>query len=88
MMSVVKVAVRVWPLTVTVWPVWLARTEYPVITNPPSDDGALQVTVACPFPAVADTLVGAPGRVAGVTELEAEDALLSPTLLVAVTVNA
>ena len=41
-----------------------------MITDPPSDDGALHVTVACPFHAVADTLVGAPETVGNVTALE------------------
>ena len=58
-----------------------------MIADPPSDDGALHVTVACPFPAVADTLVGVPGVVAGVTASEAAEALLVPVLLVAETVK-
>jgi hypothetical protein len=32
-----------------------------VIALPPSDEGAMKETVACALPAVADTLVGAPG---------------------------
>ena len=36
-----------------------------MIVEPPSDDGALQVTVACLLPAVAETFLGAPGTVAG-----------------------
>src|SRR5205807_949083 len=32
---------------------------------PPSDPGALQLTVAEPLPAAADTAVGAPGEVGG-----------------------
>ena len=55
--------------------------------EPPSDDGAFQVTVACSLPAVAETLVGAPGTVAGVTAVEAEEAALLPLALVAMTVN-
>jgi hypothetical protein len=39
-------------------------TVYEVIGEPPSD-GAVQVTDAEPFPAVAATAVGAPGTVAG-----------------------
>ena len=85
--SVVKVAVRVWPLTVTIWPPGLAVTVYAVIVDPPVDAGALQVTVACVLPAVAVRLVGAPGTVIGVTALEATEAALVPTLLVAVTVK-
>jgi hypothetical protein len=47
-------------------------------------------TVACPWPAVAETLVGAPETVAGasgVTLLEAVEALEVPTEFVAVTVK-
>ena len=58
-----------------------------MIADPPVDDGALQVTVASALPAVAEILVGVPGTVAGVTALEDDDALPSPTLFVAVTVN-
>ena len=43
--------------------------------------------VASPFPATALTEVGAPGTVAGVTELEAEEATPVPTAFVAVTVK-
>jgi hypothetical protein len=53
-------------------------------------DGAVQVTVACPTPAVADPIVGAPGapaEVLGVTELEAAEDGPVPTALVAVTVK-
>jgi hypothetical protein len=49
--------------------------------------GAVQVTVACALPAVADTPVGAPGTLAGTTALEGVDAGPVPTALVAVTVN-
>ena len=51
--------------------------------------GAVQVTWAAPLPAVADTALGEPGAVgaAGVTLLDAAEAGLVPTLLVAVTVN-
>ena len=62
-------------------------TVYPVIAQPPLDEGAVQDTVDCPLPAVAVTLVGAPGTVAGHTELDALDADPVPALLVAVTVN-
>lgn len=43
--------------------------------------------VACPFPAVAVPMVGAPGTVAGVTALLALDAVLVPFAFVAVTVK-
>ena len=58
-----------------------------MIVAPPVLAGALQLTVACPFPAAAVTFVGGPGTVRGVTAL---DALLGdpvPAMLVAVTVN-
>jgi len=54
---------------------------------PPVLDGAVKLTVALLFPAVAVPVVGAPGIVAGVTLLEAAEALPVPTLLVAVTVK-
>jgi hypothetical protein len=49
--------------------------------------GAVKLTVALLFPAVAVPIVGAPGTVAGVTLLEAADAAPVPTPLVAVTVK-
>ena len=57
---------------------------------PPFEAGAVKLTVACPWPAVAETLVGAPGTVAGksgVTLLEAVEALEVPAELVAFTVK-
>ena len=60
---------------------------YTVIALPPFDAGTVKVTVAVVLPAVAATPVGAPGRVAGVTLLDANDAAPVPTELVAVTVN-
>ena len=50
-------------------------------------DGALKLIVACVLVAVAVTLVGAPGTVAGVTEFDAVDVALVPTPFVALTVN-
>jgi hypothetical protein len=58
-----------------------------VIFAPPLLAGALNVIVACPLPPVALTLVGAPGTVAGTTELLVAEAVLVPTALLAVTVN-
>jgi hypothetical protein len=58
-----------------------------VIAAPPILAGAVNVTVACPLAATADTLVGAPGVVAGVTAEEAVEAVPVPTLFVAVTVK-
>ena len=65
----------------------LEVTVYPVIAEPPFETGAVNVIVACPFPDVAEPMVGAPGTVAGVTEFEADEGVLVPMLLVAVTVN-
>jgi hypothetical protein len=60
---------------------------YPVIVEPPSLAGAVYVTVACAFPPVAVPIVGASGTVEGVTELEAELAVLVPIAFVAITVK-
>jgi len=49
--------------------------------------GALQVSVALVFPAVALVIVGAVGVVAGVTALECADAEPVPTELIAATVK-
>ena len=49
--------------------------------------GAVKLTTACALPATAETPVGAPGVVAGVTAKEALEALPVPTLFVAVTVK-
>jgi hypothetical protein len=57
-----------------------------VIAEPPLL-GAVKEIVALPPAATADTAVGAPGTVAGVTLFEGADALLDPALLVAVTVH-
>ena len=46
---------------------------------PPVEDGAVQVTVARAFPEVAVPMVGAPGVVAGVTELDWAEAAPVPT---------
>jgi hypothetical protein len=62
-------------------------TVYNVIPEPPLLAGALKETVAWPFPGVAVTPVGAPGTVAGTTELLVPEEVLVPTELLAVTVN-
>ena len=62
-------------------------TEYPVIADPPFEAGAVQEIVACLYPAVPVTEVGAPGTVAGITADDALDATESPATLVATTVN-
>ena len=58
-----------------------------MIADPPFDVGALQVTVASPFPAVAPTAVGAPGAERGVTGLLGADGALDSYWFVATTVN-
>ena len=58
-----------------------------MIALPPLLPDATNVTVACAMPAVALTLVGAPGTVIGVTAFDAADAGPVPTALVAVTVK-
>jgi len=68
-------------------PPGFAATVYAVISEPPLDDGALQVTTAWALPAVTETFVGAPGSAAGVTALEVGDATLVRALLDAVTEN-
>lgn len=58
-----------------------------MIAFPPLEVGAVKLTEACPFPAATVPIVGAPGTVAGVTLLEADDAGPVPAILVAVTVK-
>ncbi len=58
-----------------------------MIGLPPFETGAVKLTVACALPAVADTAVGVPGTVTGVTLLDAADTAPVPITLVAVTVN-
>ena len=52
---------------IAVMPPGLDVTVYPVITLPPVLDGATKATLAEATPAVATTLVGAPGTIAVVT---------------------
>ena len=88
MVSPVTVAVRVDPSEVVVARApGLDVTVYWVIELPPSEAGADQITVTWVSPAVAWTFVGASGRAAGVTELEAADAAPVPMAFVAVTVK-
>ena len=54
---------------------------------PPSSAGGVQLTLADAFPAVAITLVGAPGGPVGMTLFEAGEAGPVPAALVAVTAN-
>ncbi len=58
-----------------------------MIAEPPFETGALKVMVACPLPAVAVPIVGAPGTVEGTIELLVAEAVLVPLAFVAVTVN-
>ena len=61
---------------------------YNVIGLPPLDTGAVKLTVACAFPATADTAVGDPGNMTtGVTLLEAAEGTLVPLAFVAFTVK-
>ena len=85
--SPVTVAVRAPLDQLAVWPLGLAVTLYPVIAEPPVDDGAVHITVACVLPDVAVALVGAPGTAAGVTTLDALDDAPVPTVLIVVTMN-
>ena len=62
-------------------------TEYPVIAEPPILAGAVHDTTTCAFPAVANTPVGAPGTVLGVTDALVNGAREVPAALAAVTVN-
>ena len=57
-----------------------------MIVDPPFDAGAVNATLALPFPAVAVPIVGGPGTVAGVA-VAAEDAALLPEPLVATTLH-
>ncbi len=78
------------PLTViglsvpdAVIPPGLDVTVYPVIVAPPLLSGTLKITSACSFPIVAETSVGAPGMVLGVTLFEEVEGSLFPFALVA-----
>ena len=57
------------------------------MVSPPLEAGAVQLTVAWVFPAVAVGLSGAEGVVAGMTAVVATEAGPVPTALVAVTVK-
>jgi hypothetical protein len=62
-------------------------TVYPVIEVSPVTDGAVQDTVACVLPEVAETDVGAPGTEDAAIAEDALDADPVPTAFVALTVN-
>ena len=57
------------------------------MADPPVTVGAVQLTVAEAFAAVAVPMVGAPGTVAGVTELDAADGRPVPMPLMAATLK-
>jgi hypothetical protein len=61
-------------------------TVYPVMAEPPVEDGAVHETVAAE-PPTAVPMVGAPGTVAAVTLDEGVDVELLPAALEATTVN-
>jgi hypothetical protein len=63
-----------------------AVTVYEMIAAPPSS-GAVKPTVAWPVPATADTSVGGPGTVAGVTWPDGADGGPVPATFVAATVK-
>jgi hypothetical protein len=58
-----------------------------VIAEPPSEEGAVQLTVTEASPLVAETLRGAPGTAIGVTGFESLEAGPVPTPFVEVTVK-
>ena len=53
----------------------------------PSLTGGVKLTLACVFPGVAVTAVGAPGTVLGVTLFEGVEGALGPAAFVATTVK-
>ena len=73
------------PATVPVKPPGDDVAVYPVIALPPSDTGAVKVTMACAFPPVAVPIVGASGAAAGITGFEGPDAAPVPMALIAAT---
>ena len=60
-----EIVVDVVPALTVAEPPGVPVTVYPVIAEPPSLTGACHVIVACPLPAVADTLCGAVGADGG-----------------------
>ena len=58
-----------------------------MIADPPSEVGALQVSMTWVFPAVVVTAVGAPGTVRGVTAPDGEEANELPAVFIATTVK-
>ena len=64
-----------------------AVAVYEATGVPPVSEGVVHDTAASPSPGVAETAVGGCGGASGVTEADVCDALLVPTMLVAVTVT-
>lgn len=58
-----------------------------MIGKPPVLAGGVKFTVTCAFPELTELMTGAPGTVAGVTELLAVEGEPVPLMLVAVTVK-
>jgi hypothetical protein len=77
------------PLLVEAIPPGLEVTVYEIIGVPPVPVpvGATNDTLACPFPGVATTVVGASGTVTGMAIFEGVEEAPTPTAFVAVTVN-
>jgi hypothetical protein len=73
------------PALLSVPPDGLEVTAYPVMDEPPLLAGALKVTLASAFPAVATAEVGTPGMPIGVTGFDADEGELVPTELTAYT---
>ena len=57
------------------------------MADPPLEAGAVKLTLAEPVAGAADTPVGAPGTVTGITGLDAVDASPVPMAFVALTVK-
>lgn len=72
---------------VAVAPPGLAVTVYPVIGEPPVEEGAVNDTTTCALPGVPATAVGDPGTAAGVTELDGAEAGPAPAAFVATAVK-
>ena len=87
LVSPATIAANVDPFTEADFPPGPAVTVYPVIGLPPSDVGAVHVTMDWPLPGVALTAVGLPGMVAGVTGPDGFEAGPSPRIVIALTVN-
>jgi hypothetical protein len=76
------------PLVLAVMPPGEVVSAPAVMAASPFDDGAVQLTVACEWPPLAEAPVGAPDRVAEIAALEADDAGPASTASPAVAVAA